>query len=153
MALFSKQDKKDKEIKAKAEAQAPQPLKKAVNKKSGSKKEEVKAPAVMPQVEKKGIKAEGKAASKNSVLKGPRVTEKAAILHEKNNVYTFNVAVNANVQQIAQAIKVAYKVTPVKVSVVSIPAKTMFARGRKGKTISAKKAYVYLKKGDVIEFA
>jgi ribosomal protein L23 len=145
MALFSKKDKK--EVKA-VEAKAEKPAKKAVAKKAPAKKE------VAPKAEKAVATKAAKAVfGKNSVLKGARVTEKAANLHEKNNVYTFNVAVNANVQQIAQAIKAAYKVTPIKVSVVSIPAKALFVRGRKGKTVGAKKAYVYLKKGDVIEFA
>lgn len=147
MALFSKKDKaevKDAEVK---------PAKKTVAKKAPAAKKEVVAKAPKA-VAAKSEKADAtKVVSKNAVLKGPRVTEKSAILHETNNVYTFNVAVNANVQQIAQAVRAAYKVTPVKVSVVSIPAKTMFARGRKGKTVSSKKAYVYLKKGDVIEFA
>jgi len=148
MALFSKKDKK--EVKD-AEAK---PAKKAVAKKSPAAKKEVAAKAPKTAVVKaEKTEAAKVVAVKNSVLKGPRVTEKAAILHEKNNVYTFNVAVDANVQQIAQAVRATYKVTPVKVSVVSIPAKTMFARGRKGKTVSSKKAYVYLKKGDVIEFA
>jgi ribosomal protein L23 len=148
MALFSKKDKK--EVKA-VDAKADKPAKKAVAKKVPAKKEvAVKAEKA---VATKVAKADKPVFGKTSVLKGFRVTEKAANLHEKNNVYTFNVAVNANVQQIAQAIRAAYKVTPVKVSVVSIPAKAMFVRGRKGKTVGAKKAYVYLKKGDVIEFA
>lgn len=137
MAIFSKKDTK--EVKKVATKKAPV---------AKAKKEvAVKAPKAEKTVVAKGVIA------KDSVLKGPRVTEKSAILHEKNNVYTFNVTVNANVQQIAQAIRATYKVTPVKVSVVSIPAKAMFVRGRKGKTVGAKKAYVYLKKGDVIEFA
>lgn len=146
MAIFSKKDKK--EVKA-VEAKAEKPAKKVAAKKAPVAKKgvAVKAPKAEKVVAAKGVIA------KDSVLKSPRVTEKSAILHEKNNVYTFNVAVSANVQQIAQAIRATYKVTPVKVSVVSIPAKAMFVRGRKGKTVSAKKAYVYLKKGDVIEFA
>ncbi len=153
MALFSRKEKKDQEVKAKAEVKTDKPLKKAVNKKVPAKERAIeKAPKAVAQAEKKAD-AKTTVASKGAVLKGPRVTEKAAILSENNNVYTFNVAVSANAQQIAQAIKDTYKVTPVKVSVVSIPAKTMWARGRTGKTTSAKKAYVYLKKGDVIEFA
>jgi ribosomal protein L23 len=146
MAIFSKKDTK--EVKA-VEAKAEKPAKKVAAKKAPVAKKEVavKAPKAEKVVAAKGVIA------KDSVLKGPRVTEKSANLHEKNNVYTFNVAVSANVQQIAQAIRATYKVTPVKVSVVSIPAKAMFVRGRKGKTVGAKKAYVYLKKGDVIEFA
>ncbi|MFA6158716.1 MAG: 50S ribosomal protein L23 [Candidatus Paceibacterota bacterium] len=146
MAIFSKKDKK--EVKA-VEAKADKPAKKVAAKKAVA----VKAPVAKKEVAVKAAKGDKVVVAKNSVLRGPRVTEKASVLHEKNNVYTFNVAVSANTQQIAHAIRAAYKVTPLKVSVVSIPAKAMFARGRKGKTVGAKKAYVYLKKGDVIEFA
>jgi large subunit ribosomal protein L23 len=88
---------------------------------------------------------------RNAVLKGPRVTEKAGLLAEKG-VYTFNVAVGANSQQIATAIKAAYKVTPVKISIAPVMSKAMFVRGKSGKTVTGKKAYVYLKKGDKIDF-
>ncbi len=89
---------------------------------------------------------------RNAVLQGPRITEKAGLLAEKG-IYTFNVAIRANSQMIATAIKAAYKVTPVKVSIAPIHSKAMFVRGKSGKTTMGKKAYVYLKKGDKIEFA
>ncbi len=88
---------------------------------------------------------------KDSVIKRPRVTEKAGMLSEKG-IYTFEVQRTANTQQISQAIRAIYKVTPVKVSVAKIPSKAMFVRGKSGATTEGKKAYVYLKKGDTIEF-
>jgi len=88
---------------------------------------------------------------KGSAVIKPRVTEKAGVLAERG-VYTFEVLKSANSQQISAAIKEAYKVTPVKISIVPIKSKAMFARGRSGNTVSGKKAYIYLKKGEKIEF-
>ena len=97
--------------------------------------------------------AEEKAVVKASVLLNPRITEKASLLAEKN-VYTFDVAKNTTKSEIAKAIKAAYKVTPLKVTTVTIQKKSTNPRGRRGKpgtTGGGKKAYVYLKKGDKIE--
>lgn len=97
-------------------------------------------------------KAADKAAQRNAVIKRPRITEKAAALAEQG-IYVFEVATSANAYQIAQAIRTAYKVTPVKVSTAKIPSKSMFVRGKRGATVAGKKAYVHLKKGDKIELA
>jgi large subunit ribosomal protein L23 len=88
---------------------------------------------------------------KGSAILKPRVTEKAGMLAEKG-VYTFEVQKTANSQEISAAIKAAYKVTPTKISIAPIKSKAMFSRGRSGRTVSGKKAYVYLAKGDKIEF-
>ena len=88
---------------------------------------------------------------KGGAIIKPRVTEKAGMLAEKG-VYTFEVLKNANSRQISLAITEAYKVTPVKISIAPIKSKTMFARGKSGRTVSGKKAYIYLKKGEKIEF-
>ncbi len=85
-----------------------------------------------------------------SVIRHPRVTEKAAFAAEKN-IYVFSVSLAATKHTIAAAIKEMYKVTPVKVNVVTIPSKTVFIRGKKGMKSKGKKAYVFLKKGDKIE--
>jgi ribosomal protein L23 len=86
------------------------------------------------------------------ILIAPRITEKGAYLSEKG-VYVFNVAVDANKQTIMAAVKKIYKVTPRKVTVVTIPRKVVATRGtnRKGASSEGKKAYVFLKKGDTIE--
>ncbi len=101
--------------------------------------------------EKRAAAAAGVVFPKGAAVIKPRVTEKAGLLSQ-NGVYTFDVRIDANSRQIAEAIKAAYKVTPVRVSVAPIKSKTMFVRGKKGRTISGKKAYVYLKKGETIEF-
>lgn len=86
------------------------------------------------------------------IIKKPRITEKSGIQAETSGVYTFEVNVRANKKSIAKAITEIYKVTPVKVNIVNLPAKAVFSRGKKGKTAAVKKAIVYLKEGDKIEF-
>jgi large subunit ribosomal protein L23 len=87
------------------------------------------------------------------VILRPRITEKSGIANEAFNIYTFEVAKNATKRTVAQAVKAAYKVTPVKVRTITLPGKSVFVRGRFGTQSSVKKALVYLKKGDKIEVA
>ncbi len=88
-----------------------------------------------------------------TILKNPRITEKAAIL-SGSNAYTFDVALDATKSEIVKAVKTLYKVTPLSVRTLAVPSAPKAAKGRKGKpgaTSVGKKAYVYLKKGDKIE--
>lgn len=85
------------------------------------------------------------------IIKNPRVTEKASFIAEKN-VYTFNVAQSANKTEIKKAIFELYKVKPAKVNILTVPAKKISVRGKIGIKSGGKKALVYLKKGDKIEF-
>ena len=89
----------------------------------------------------------------SNILSNPRITEKGAYLAEKG-VYVFNVAKDATKQDIAAAVRAAYKVVPRMVRVAAVPGKKVMTRGtnRAGKTSAGKKAYVYLKEGDKIEF-
>jgi large subunit ribosomal protein L23 len=89
---------------------------------------------------------------KTLVLRGPRLTEKATRVSE-NNVYTFNVDPSATKPEIKKAIISLYGVTPVKIAISNRAPQTIFVRGKIGKTSGRKKAMVYLKKGDTIEFA
>ncbi len=84
------------------------------------------------------------------VLRRPHITEKAAAGAERG-VYVFEVSTTANKREIAEAVSLFYKVTPIKVTVVTIPAKRIMVKGRPGFRKGGKKAYVYLKKGDKIE--
>lgn len=99
-------------------------------------------------------KVKGTTADVSSVIKGPRITEKATVVADKN-IYVFNVSVDATKERVKKAISALYKVTPERVNIVTIPRKkTRSARSRKvGYTVGGKKAYVYLKEGDKIEFA
>ncbi len=85
-----------------------------------------------------------------SIIKNPRVTEKASFAVEQN-VYTFDVAPSANKTEIRKAIFALYKVKPLKVNVLSIPRKSVVSRGQVGVKGGGRKALVYLKKGDKLE--
>jgi len=90
----------------------------------------------------------------SAILLTPRITEKGAIISGNSNVYPFNVLPSATKKDIKEAIKMIYKVNPVKIAVVTIKTKTVVSRrnGKKGTKGGGKKAYIYLKKGDKIEF-
>lgn len=87
------------------------------------------------------------------VILRPRVTEKGTDLAAENNAYAFEVDPRATKQQVAEGVRELYGVTPARVRMVRIPKKrTRSRRGQVGITGGGKKAYVYLKKGDSIEF-
>jgi large subunit ribosomal protein L23 len=87
----------------------------------------------------------------SAILRRPRITEKASTSAERN-VYVFEVAQSANKKTIAAAVRNLYNVIPVRVAVTAIPKKQKFIRGKWGVRGGGKKAYVYLKKGETIEF-
>jgi large subunit ribosomal protein L23 len=86
-----------------------------------------------------------------SVIVGPRITEKSVSLGE-SNVYTFTIHKDATKFQVRDAVKAFYGVTPVKVNIVNKkPADRLSgSKNRMVKVPGMKKAYVYLKKGDTI---
>jgi len=103
--------------------------------------------------EKKEVeKVDSKAAKTHPLIKGPRITEKSAIASEKS-IYTFNVAPEANKNEVKKAIKLIYGVSPVKVSITQITKKNVTRRGKEGVKQGGKKAVVHLKKGEKITFA
>lgn len=85
------------------------------------------------------------------IIKHPRVTEKSSDLMSQN-VYVFDVALSANKQEVEKAVYQMYKVKPVKVNMVKVPAKKILTRGIRGVKSGGKKAFVFLKEGDKIEF-
>jgi len=85
------------------------------------------------------------------IIKNPRITEKASFAQEQN-VYTFDIAASANKTEIKKAIFILYKVKPVKVNVLSIPKKNIISKGKVGVRGGGRKALIYLKAGDKIEF-
>ncbi|HTE48536.1 MAG TPA: 50S ribosomal protein L23 [Candidatus Paceibacterota bacterium] len=89
-----------------------------------------------------------------NIIKNPRITEKASFAQEQN-VYTFDVSAGANKTnktEIKKAIFALYKVKPVRVNVLNVPKKNIMVKGKKGVRGGGKKALVYLKPGDKIEF-
>ncbi|MDO8522096.1 MAG: 50S ribosomal protein L23 [bacterium] len=88
------------------------------------------------------------------VIVKPRITEKST-WHSAQGVYVFDVALDANKQQIAQAVRAIYTVTPRKVHIVTVPSKRKRSArtGKLGVKGGGKKAYVYLKKGETINLS
>ena len=88
------------------------------------------------------------------VLLRPHVTEKASDLSEKG-VYAFEINKRANKMHVMMAVERLYKVRPIKVAVINEP--TKYSKSPKTNRVvvrkaGGKKAMVYLKKGDKIEF-
>jgi large subunit ribosomal protein L23 len=133
MALFSKKEKKSEEKTVKK-----------VTKKASKTVEKVS------DVSAKTTKTTNKNLS--NVISKPRITEKAAVMADVSNSYTFNVSKDATKKDVAMAIEKIYKVVPVKINIMINPRKVV--RNRKGVGFKGgnKKAMVFLKKGDKIEF-
>lgn len=85
------------------------------------------------------------------ILTNPRITEKATV-SATANVYVFDISDSATKHTVAQAVFAYYKVRPRKIRIVTIPskAKRSMHTGIRGTKHGGKKAYVYLKKGEVI---
>jgi len=90
--------------------------------------------------------------SANSAILRPRITEKSGDASQKLNAYTFEISRSASKNEVAKSIKDLYKVTPIRINVINLPRKRIFSRGKKGWSGGVKKAVVYLKKDDKIEF-
>ena len=90
----------------------------------------------------------------HEIIRAPWFSEKALIATEKG-VYTFDIPARATKTAIAGAIKEIYKVEPCKIRIVNLPAKRKAMRTKHGVGTRAarRKAYVYLNKGDTIQFA
>ena len=100
----------------------------------------------------KEVKTSGESLSASLCIKRPRLTEKSGLQAENSQIYTFEITPRATKTMVKKAIVEMYKVTPIKVNITKLPSKNVFVRGRKGVKSGVKKAVVYLKKGDKIEF-
>ncbi len=72
--------------------------------------------------------------------------------NEASPMYTFQVAKTANKATVSAAIQKLYGVKPVRVNTITVPAKKIIVRGKRGTKPGYKKALVFLKKGDKIDF-
>jgi len=119
--------------------------------KKETKKEEKK---VVKKTPAKKVAPKATASTVPNVLVRPHITEKAAQATARN-VYTFEITKDATKTDVARAIESVYKVKPVKVGIAKIPSSRVRLRTRRGYGTRSgmKKAYVYLKKGDRIEFS
>lgn len=117
----------------------------------GNKKEKNKSPA-SPRL-RKARQAKLVSGREHEVIRAPWLSEKALIATERG-VYTFAVPPRATKADIAGAIKEIYKVSPRAIRIVNLPAKKKAMRTKRGVGVRSarRKAYVYLNKGDTIQF-
>jgi large subunit ribosomal protein L23 len=87
------------------------------------------------------------------VLREPRITEKASMLAESGK-YVFDVHSSATKPLVAQAVIAKFGVTPEKIRMINIAVKRKQSRmtGVTHTSRGGRKAIVFLKKGDKIEF-
>ncbi|HYD93122.1 MAG TPA: 50S ribosomal protein L23 [Candidatus Paceibacterota bacterium] len=112
--------------------------------KKSEKKAASKAPAPAKALENSKLEV---------ALAAPWMSEKALIGTERG-VYVFAVPADVTKTDVAQAVERIYKVVPTKVNIANLPAKRKALRTRRGFGVRARrhKAYVYLKKGETLEF-
>ena len=85
------------------------------------------------------------------IIKAPIITEKASILKESNNTYTFSVDVKANKTQIKQAIEAIFNVKVESVNTINVHPRKKRVGRYSGYTNRVKKAIVKLKEGSSIK--
>ena len=89
--------------------------------------------------------------TKWEIIKGPIITEKSNDLLEKENKYTFKVALEANKVEIKQAIEAIYKVKVVDIATVRVLPKRRRVGKYEGYRSAYKKAIVKLAKDEKID--
>ena len=89
--------------------------------------------------------------TKWEIIKGPIITEKSNDLLEKENKYTFKVALDANKVEIKQAIEAIYKVKVVDIATVRVLPKRRRVGKYEGYRPAYKKAIVKLAKDEKID--
>lgn len=90
--------------------------------------------------------------SAHEILRKPRITEKGSLLAERRPVFVFEVARDANKNQIRHAVETSFgvEVTGIRTTIVRGKIKR---RGRTvGKRSNWKKAFVTLAEGQTIDF-
>ncbi|WP_406615737.1 50S ribosomal protein L23 [Mycoplasmopsis hyopharyngis] len=86
------------------------------------------------------------------IIKKPIQTEKTNLLQANNNVVTFEVNWYANKFQVAKAVEFIFKVKVEKVNLIKVDKKPKRVGRFNGFTNRYKKAYVFLKEGEKINF-
>ena len=126
----------------------------SVGKKPAKAKKEPKKEGAEPTTEKTAVTSSASLMSTRvpvGLLKFPHISEKASLLAEKNNQYTFNVMSSANKTEVRKSIEGKYKVNVTKVNIVNIHPKKRRLGATQGFKKGFKKAIITLKKGQKIE--
>ncbi len=84
------------------------------------------------------------------VIRGPHVTEKAALQAENSNMQIFKVDITATKSEIKKSIEALFEVDVTKVRTIKVKGKTKNFGRRSGKRNDWKKAYVTLAEGQSI---
>ena len=88
-----------------------------------------------------------------TVLVAPHVSEKGALVAEKNNQIVFRVLRDSTKPEIKAAVELMFEVKVDAVQVVNVMGKAKRFGGRPGQRSDWKKAYVKLAQGQTIDFA
>jgi large subunit ribosomal protein L23 len=89
-----------------------------------------------------------------TVILGPHVSEKTAIMAENHNQVAFKVATDATKAEVREAVEKLFDVTVEELQVLNVKGKTKrTVRGKTRKKSNWKKAYVKLAQGQEIDFA
>jgi ribosomal protein L23 len=69
----------------------------------------------------------------------------------ESSVYVYEVDPKSTSNDVKKAFVEKYKITPIRINTVTIPAKNVVVRGKRGTKSGYKKAYIYLAKGQKLE--
>lgn len=147
MGIFTRKTKPEVKKEEVKKEKAEKTKKEEENKKIEDKKQQ------KPKTEIKKIAKELKQRKgvDTSILLRPIITEKATD-QETKGVYIFEVTIKANKISIKKAIEQIYGVKPLRVNIIRVRGKRVRYGRSTGRTKSWKKALVFLKEGDKIEF-
>lgn len=87
-----------------------------------------------------------------NILLGAHISEKASIVGDESNCFTFKVAKDATRPEIKQAVEKLYDVSVKDVSVLNVKGKVKKTMRGTSRRPSWKKAYVRLNEGQEIDF-
>jgi len=127
---------------------------KTEDQKKAAKKPAAKKPATVSAVKKEETKTvaskKGKSFAYEAISK-PHISEKATLLAEKQNQYTFEVPANYHKTEIKKAIEGIYNVSVLSVNMITIPPKKRRLGKTQGWRKEMTKAVVKIKQGQKIE--
>ncbi len=86
------------------------------------------------------------------LIRSPLISEKSTFVSQFNH-YVFNVSINAHKREIKNAVEKIFDVKVLSVNTLVQDGKVKKFRGRVGKRVKIKKAYVKLDSGNTIDFS
>lgn len=105
----------------------------------------------MSSIYKNAVDAVRSKADRHGCILRPLLTEKSTRLSDELNVYSFEVAPNANKLSVAKAVEAMFDVKVDKVNIINIKGSKIVFAGKRGVTASFKKAMVKVAQGYKID--